>query len=303
MTASPPSARSRFPLIWIVPLISILIGGYLVHKELKNRGPNISIRFIDATGLVPGQTKVMYKGLPMGVVKEIVLLPDQSGVELLVDLDRGAEPLARAESRFWIVRPQISLSGVRAPETIFTGPVIAVAPGGGSPRRAFVGLEKPPSEFGDDDKVIYHLRSAQRGSLEPGRPVTFRGILVGEVLGVDLAPDATGVVVRIGIGRAYAGLVRPGTQFWNASGIDVNFSLFRGATIRTGGVDELLAGGVAFATPDATQPPPPEGHEFVLHKSAQDDWLAWAAALPVDGALIEGSTPAPPSRPARAGSR
>lgn len=292
------------PLVWIVPLLSLLIGGYLVYHELKDRGPRITIRFVDATGLVPGQTKVMYKGLPMGVVREIILLPDQTGVDLKVDLERGAETLARSHSRFWIVRPKIGLSGVRAPETLFTGPVIAVAPGEGGPSREFVGLEAAPSETLGEEAVAYVLRTPRRGSLEPGRPVTFRGILVGEVSGVELAPDAAGVLVKIAIGRSYAGLVRPGTVFWNATGLDVNFSLFRGATVRTGGVDELLAGGVAFATPDATQAPPPEGAEFVLHDSPKDEWLAWAPAIPLDGAPSEDAArSAAPSRPSRAGGK
>lgn len=308
MSASPSPAiappRSRLvSLVWIVPLISLLIGGYLVYHELKDRGPQISLRFIDATGLVPGQTKVMYKGLPMGVVREIVLLPDQTGVKLVVDLERGAATLARVDSRFWIVRPKISLSGVRAPETLFTGPVIAVAPGAGEPGRDFVGLEEAPSESIGEASVSYVLRTARRGSLEPGRPVTFRGILVGEVAGVELAPDATGVLVRIAIGRAYAGLVRPGSVFWNASGLDVNFSLFRGATIRTAGVDELLAGGIAFATPDASRPPPEEGAEFPLHDSPKDEWLAWAPVLPIDGALTAEEPEVWRARPGRVGRR
>jgi paraquat-inducible protein B len=286
MTAPAPSSR-RLPLIWIVPLLSLLIGGYLVYHELQDRGPRITIRFMDATGLVPGQTKVMYKGLPMGLVREIVLLPDHSGVDLKIDLERGAEALARADSRFWIVRPKIGLSGVRAPETLFTGPVVAVAPGAGEARRQFVGLEAAPSETLGEEAVSYVLRTPRRGSLEPGHPVTFRGILVGEVAGVELAPDATGVLVRIAIGRTYAGLVRPESVFWNASGIDVNFSLFRGATIRTGGVDELLAGGIAFATPDAARAPPPEGAEFTLHDTPKDEWLEWSPVIPLDGALVE----------------
>lgn len=307
MSVHPPASPRRLSLVWIVPLISLLIGGYLVYHELKDRGPRVTIRFTDATGLVPGQTKVMYKGLPMGLVREIILLPDQTGVDLKIDLDRGAETLARADSRFWIVRPKIGLSGVRAPETLFTGPVIAVAPGAaGEPCRDFVGLDAPPSETLGEESVSYLLRTPRRGSLEPGRPVTFRGILVGEVSSVELAPDAAGVLVKIAIGRSYAGLVRPGSVFWNASGLDVNFSLFRGATIRTGGVDELLMGGIAFATPDAAQPPPPEGTEFALNASSKDEWLQWAPVVPLDGAVADASAPPSESsapRPSRAGGR
>jgi paraquat-inducible protein B len=292
MPNSTPEARFRLPLIWIVPLVSLFVAGFLVHRELKDRGPRITVRFGDAAGLVPGQTKVMYKGLPMGFVQEIALLPDRSGVELKIDLERGAANVAREDSRFWIVRPQISLSGVRDAETLLTGPVITVDPGEGKARRDFVGLESPPTDIAGTKGVAYVLRATKRGSLAPGRPVTFRGMLVGEVKGVELSPDASAVMVHIEVDDAYAGLVRPDTQFWVASGLDVNFSLFHGASIRTGAMDELLAGGIAFATPDAAEPPPEAGHEFVLHESAKDEWIAWASPLPLDGTALDKMAPA-----------
>jgi paraquat-inducible protein B len=290
------STRRLLPLVWILPLVSLCVAGYLVHRELKERGPRITVHFSDGTGLVAGQTKLIYKGLPMGMVREIELLPDQSGVALKINLHRSAASVAREGSRFWIVRPEISLSGLRAAETLFTGPVITVAPGEGKARRAFVGLDAAPPEFEASQIVSYTLRALRRGSLDAGRPITFRDLQVGEVIGVELAPDASGVLIRIAIERAYAHLVRPASRFWVASGLDMSFSLFRGATIRTGSMNEMLGGGIAFATPDATEPSPPAGHEFLLHDSAQDEWLGWAAALPVDGSVT--ALPSPSATPA-----
>jgi paraquat-inducible protein B len=44
--------------------------------------------------------------------------------------------------------------------------------------------------------------------------------------------------------------VRENPVFWNASGVGVHFGLFSGAEIHTESLKSILAGGIAFATPD-----------------------------------------------------
>ena len=79
----------------------------------------------------------------------------------------------------------------------------------------------------------------------------------------------------------YARLVRIGSRFWSASGVDVNVSLFKGVEISVESLRSLVAGGVAFATPDASSPPAKEGTIFVLHDKPQKEWLAWAPKIPL----------------------
>src|SRR5580765_2574008 len=67
-TAAVRRAR-RIPLIWTVPLITALIGGWLAWDTFSKRGPSIVVEFDNGSGLTPGQSQLKYKDVPMGTVK------------------------------------------------------------------------------------------------------------------------------------------------------------------------------------------------------------------------------------------
>jgi hypothetical protein len=71
-------------------------------------------------------------------------------------------------------------------------------------------------------------------------------------------------------------LVKTNTVFWNASGINANFSLFSGASIDIESLRALLDGGIAFATPDQGGQAVKPGAVFTLHDRPQKEWRAWA---------------------------
>jgi paraquat-inducible protein B len=105
---------------------------------------------------------------------------------------------------------------------------------------------------------------------------------VGEVLRAGLGTDAQEVVIQAAIYQSYAALVRENSVFWNAGG--VNFSLgLHGADISAQSVKALVAGGIAFATPNTTGQPARNGTTFRLHEKQQDEWLAWHPAIPLTG--------------------
>src|SRR5690606_38721254 len=64
-----------------------------------------------------------------------------------------------------------------------------------------------------------------------------------------LAEDQRTVAVKIHIEPAYADLVRKHTRFWNASGFTVDAGL-GGVKFRTESLASVVAGGIAFATPE-----------------------------------------------------
>jgi len=65
------SRSSAFSLIWVVPLIAIVIGGWMIFRDLHSRGPEITIDFADGSGVVAGQTVLEYKGVSAGTVEAI----------------------------------------------------------------------------------------------------------------------------------------------------------------------------------------------------------------------------------------
>jgi paraquat-inducible protein B len=266
-------------LVWLVPLAAAVVAGYLVYSRMQEYGPTITISFRDATGLKPGQSEIRYRGVPVGEVTGLALSADNAYVLVSARLRREDHDIARTGAVFWVVRPEVGIETVRGLGTVITGPYIEVVPGSGAPKTEFVGVERPSPALGRSGLSIV-LATAQLGSIRPRTTVLYRGIEVGLVTSTTLTRDATAAHVHVLIEPAYARLVRIGSRFWSASGVDVNLSLFKGVEINIESLRSLVAGGISFATPDAASPPAKEGTIFVLHEKPEKEWLTWAPKIP-----------------------
>ena len=125
------------------------------------------------------------------------------------------------------------------------------------------------------------LQSANRHSVSPGMPITYRGIRVGKVNSIQLSELADRVLVSISIENKYAHLVRENTVFWNETGIDLSVGL-AGADIRTGSLQTLMTGGIAFNTPQK-QPLKPvavNNDAYLLHQEKDPEWDEWNQPIP-----------------------
>jgi paraquat-inducible protein B len=283
---APPVARIRRRrrwtpyLVWLVPLVAAVVAGYLVWTHVHQWGPTITIMFRDATGLKIGQTEIRYRGVPVGEVTGLELSADRAYVVVTARLRHEDADIARTGSVFWTVRPEVGIETVRGLNTVITGPYIEVYPGSGAPKTAFIGLDEPSPALGLRGLHLI-LASAQLGSIRPRTAVTYRGIQVGSVVQTTLGRDATTAHVHVMIEQRYARLVRIGSRFWSAGGIDINLSLFKGVEINVDSLRSLIAGSIAFATPTADSPIPKEGTIFVLHDKPEKVWLTWAPAIPI----------------------
>lgn len=242
--------------IWLVPAVAALVGLSLVVSAWMQKGPTISISFETAQGLEPGKTIVKYKDVVIGKVTRIHLSSDHTKVNVKVDLEKSAENIAVADTRFWVVRPRIGLGGVSGIDTLLSGSFIGVDVGKSTqPQTDFTGLETPPSVTHDSRGKSFSLRSADLGSLDIGSPVYFRRIQVGRVASYKLNDDGKGVSMQIFVEQPYDKYVTTESRFWNASGVDVSLSA-DGLKLNTQSLATVLAGGVAFL--DAPGPHPDE---------------------------------------------
>jgi paraquat-inducible protein B len=275
---SAPESKNAY-LVWIVPLIALLVGGYMILKEVTAQGPRITIVFEEGAGIEADKTHLQHKGLNVGIVESVALSSDLSSVVAVVSLQKSAKGLAREGSKFWILRPEIGIEGIRGLNTLISGPTIQVNPGVGPLQKEFVAEDRPPLE-GSELGYHYYLRAPQLGSLKPGSPVLYRQYKVGEVVEAELAPDSTAVMVRILVNSPYDKLVRTNSVFWNASGIAMKVGLL-GAKIHTDSLQSVLAGGVTFATPDEGELAAlaPENEEFPLQPELDEDWLKWSPQI------------------------
>ncbi|QRY79539.1 MCE family protein [Pseudomonas sp. PDNC002] len=254
------------------------------EEAAHTAGQMIELRASTADGLKEG-TVLRYKGLEVGRVEQVELSKDLQGVQLKARLTRAAERIARQGTRFWVVKPEVGLSGVANLGTIVSGQYIEVLPAEtpGQAQSSFSLLENEPNRLLDADGLRLTLSAARRGSLKPGVPVTYREVQVGKVTSFELGETGDRVLIHILIEPRYAPLVRTGSRFWNTSGFGVDAGLFKGVKVRTESMETILAGGVAFATPNNNEmgSPAKPGQTYALFDEANDAWLDWAPKIPL----------------------
>ncbi len=277
------SRAPAFPLIWVVPLIAVAIAGWMGYRELRDRGPKITIDFADGAGVEAGKTVLEYKGVAAGVVESVELKPGLGGVTIRVHLNRSAASLASEGARFWIVHPEIGFSGVRGLDTLVSGVRLNVLPGSGPRALHFTGLDTTPAPKVTDQGRAFLLQCDRLGSLTAGAPVFYREFKVGQVEASRLSGDSTTVLIRIHLDAPYVDLVRTSTRFWNTGGFSFKVSLFGGAELKDTSLESLVTGGVAFATPDTQPlaPPAPNGSQFTLAPDPDKEWLKWSPKIPI----------------------
>ncbi|MBA3581982.1 MAG: MCE family protein [Gammaproteobacteria bacterium] len=255
------------------------------NDEAFSKKHLISIEFKSADGLSAG-TPIKYNGLQVGEVETIELKKNLKGVVATVNLFEHANHIARLDSKFWIIKPQLGLTGSRNLDTLLEGQYITVEPGKGKTANRFVGLDSPPNlksnVSGQDLKII--LIAKQLGSVKQGVKIYYRNVAVGQVDGFELEKDGSQVRIYASIAYKYAPLVRTNTRFWNASGINVGYKLFSGLDIKTQSMDTLLEGGIAFATPNNPEMGDAVVAEasFGLADEIDSAWEQWQPNIPLN---------------------
>ncbi|HKQ38332.1 MAG TPA: MlaD family protein [Verrucomicrobiae bacterium] len=274
--------RRSVSVVWIVPFLAAVVAAYLIYGRVQEGGERITIHFKDGSGLRPGQTPIRHRGVTVGEVRAVELSSDLQSVQVRVRLQRSASALAREGTVFWIVRPELGIGNISGLNTIISGPFIEAFPGKGPTRSTFEGADRSPAAL-EEKGLKLVLIAAHRGSLRAGSPVYYRGIEVGAVQEQRLSDDARRVEVNVFIRQPYGALVRSGTKFWNASGVNVDIGLFKGAQVNIESLKSLVSGGVSFATPEAAKENEPvkEGAIFPLYDEPKKEWLEWTPSIPL----------------------
>jgi paraquat-inducible protein B len=281
-----PRARVRrrrlFNLAWIIPILAAAVAGWLIWQRMYEHGPEVALSFKDGGGLRVGVTPVKYRGVVIGEVSGVGLSEDRERVLVRVRLQRPAADIAREGAVFWIVRPQVGFGNITGLNTVLTGPEIQVLPGkSDAPKRfEFAGLDAAPVGLGTPGLKIV-LRAERPRSIRQNTPVHYRGVEVGMVQKVDLAPNSISADIDVLIFERYAGLVRQGSVFWDTSGVNVRGGLLRGIEVDIESLRAIATGGIEFATPSEKAPRVKSGTVFFLHENPKDEWLAWLPRIPV----------------------
>ncbi|HYA34140.1 MAG TPA: MlaD family protein [Candidatus Binataceae bacterium] len=264
--------RRRISLVWLVPIISAVIGAWVAVTRIMSEGPKLSIMFHSAEGLEAGKTKIRYKGVEVGTITSLRLSEDHRRVIAQAQMAPKTEDFLVQDTQFWAVRPRISGANVTGLGTLISGAFIAMQIGESKePKRNFIALETPPVVTSDEPGRFFILRTADLGSLDYGTPVFFRHLQVGEVGSYDLGKDGQTFELKIFVKAPYDQYVNPATRFWRASGIDMQLTA-NGLKVQTESLLSVLIGGIAFETsPSGPVLPPAEADSmFTLFGSRME---------------------------------
>jgi len=263
MPSAVVKTRARPSVVWLIPLIAAMVGLFLAYRAYSERGPTISIKFHHALGLEEGKTKVKFKEVDIGLVEAVELTEDLKQVVVTASLVAGSERYLTEDTRFWVVRAEVSAGQISGIGTFLSGAYIAIDPSvEGDQTRDFAGLEKAPVVTSDESGRIFNLTAETLGSVDVGSPVYFRWFRVGEVAGYELDESGEHVNVQIFVESPHDQRVRSTTRFWNASGLDVAVSS-KGLQIDTPSLVSMLVGGISFETPTT----------FAVAKDVPDDMV------------------------------
>ena len=294
MTPEPVVKKNRgISSIWILPIVALCICSWLLYSSYQNAGEEITIFFKDASGITPGKTQIVTRGIPIGLVKKITPdLPHQQ-IKAIVKIDKEAVDYLVEDTLFWIVRPELSASSVRGLETIFSGSYIGVQVGSSQvEKHEFSGLSSPPPISPDTPGLHLHLRAEALGSIQVGTGIYYRNIEIGKVEKHQLERDES-ILIDIFIKPKFSHLVRIGSRFCNASGIQLSGKL-PNIKLRIESLASLLKGGILLHTPEQLQDSGQvtNGHTFSLYKDYESANYGIPMTLTLTSGkdIVEGST-------------
>jgi paraquat-inducible protein B len=263
--------------VWILPLLALCIGGWLLYKGIRDAGVDITVRFSDSKGITAGKTPVKFRGNVVGVVKDIELRKDFQGVHLKIEMNKNAKPYLVEDLKFWVEEANIEAGRITGLDTLLSGSYIGVQPGTSTkPARFFVGLPSRPALPKTAPGLHISLRADALRSVQVGSGIYHKNILVGEVQEYALQEDES-ILIAVLIDPRYEGLVNTNTRFWNASGIKLSGGI-TDLSLDIESIVTLIRGGIVMDTPSAAKEglAVEDGHLFSLYK----DFEAAAYGIP-----------------------
>ncbi|BAF72289.1 intermembrane transport protein PqiB [Sulfurovum sp. NBC37-1] len=238
--------RKAISTVWIVPIVALIVGAWLIIQSINAKGPVIHITFKSAEGVIAGKTVIKYKDIEVGKVINVDFSKDLSQVIITAEMKKNMRPYLTEKTRFWVMKARISANQVEGLETLLSGVYIVMDPKKGKEStRKFKGLDIIPPVPADEKGTQYILKAQDIGSIDIGSPIYYKKLPAGSVSAYHLSHDGREVDIEVFIKAPYDKLINNQTRFWNASGISASLSA-NGVDIRTESLTAILSGGLSF---------------------------------------------------------
>ncbi|MFW7525359.1 MlaD family protein [Vibrio ostreicida] len=253
---SPDVKRNRgISPLWLLPALTLILAGWLVVQAVNDAGQRVQIYFSNAQGLIAGRTTIRYQGLEVGMVREINLSDDLESIFVEADIYPEATKLLSKQTRFWMVKPTASLSGISGLDALVSGNYIAIQPSDNpsEPATKFTALERSPSDILSRDGLNITLQARDLGGISIGSQIVYRKIPIGEVFSYQLDDHNKNVLIQASIQDEYRKVITDKSRFWNVSGLGANIG-FDGVDVQLDSLSALIGGSIAVDSPEGGEP-------------------------------------------------
>ena len=248
-----PEAKTRpvrqLSVVWIVPIVALLAGLWMVYDTLSKRGPEITLTMANAEGIEADKTVIKVLDVNIGKVTSVNLSPDNKSVVLKARLNAGTDSLLRKDTQLWVIKPRFDKGSISGLSTLLSGVYLQLQPGkSNSKQDKFNVLSNPPVTALNVPGLRINLISRGSQALSIGDPVLYQDYPVGRVETVTFDVNRRAVIYRLFIDQPYTRLVTDNSRFWNSSGFQLKTGV-EGLKFRTGPLESLISGGVSFDVP------------------------------------------------------
>ena len=104
--------------VWIVPIAAAAVVAWLAYRAIAERGPEITISFSAAQGLLPGQATIQRLNAVVGTVTSLRLTHDMRRVIIHARMSRQTAPYLTDSTIFYVVTPHLGVQGISGLSTI-----------------------------------------------------------------------------------------------------------------------------------------------------------------------------------------
>ena len=266
------TTKPKISAIWIIPLIALLVGIWMLYQYQANVGPTIYIKMPHAEGIIAGKTEIKVRSVKIGQIDAIRLSDSQDSVIARAQIDKNYNELLTDDAKIWVVKPRIDETGISGMSTLLSGVYLEFSPGESKKLKERFVLQDEPALIGKDVKGgRFQLLSYNAEVLEVSTGIFFKNYKIGQIETATFDWKNQAMKYGIFINEPYQNLITLNSIFWVNAGIEIDLSA-DGINISTGSLSNLLKGGISVGLPEQQAPGDlaQDGHNFSLSQSYKE---------------------------------
>lgn len=239
-----------FTSIWLVPILAVLIAGWLAYEYYSQLGEKIEIEFSQNIGLKAKESQIRFKDIQVGTIIDIQLKNDGEGVIVTARMNKEITPYLNDSANFWIVKPQVGFSGISGLDTLISGTYINMRAqkSAGEIRNQFQGIEDLRNLGGDGKYVLLYANDATEILIGSG--IFYRGVQAGEIVDMSPSKENNSISIWAYIEPQFAHLVGQESDFWLNSFARVDFKGGK-FNLSLAPLTSIVSGGISFSASNA----------------------------------------------------